>query len=685
MNSARSVFSIPAVILSCVVLHTALSETVLDILETFEAVDHSPSESFSFNNDPTDFNIMSNFVLLAGFGNDPFEEEEGGVTVFAPNDDAFARTATDLGLAVSSEEDIYRSIFLLLSRTYNDPITILREMVLFHILPGKMKISIEGGSTDPSTSKLDTILQSRGISRVNMTLVDLNPDLLDPNILYEYSNMEVSRSILHVIDRVLFFTQIVHEEPTEASSEPSPQSSAGETELDTSDGPSLEASVSPGDLFDFETFTTPLAQPTITLVPGTPFFNQKPQDFYSSPPNDPLGYVSISPGNDFPSPGLSSAPLPESQPETTSTSSSPDFPGITEEAESVETVQNTPQPDIIGTPESSSLPAPVSTSEYVSYTPQAYHTAEGISDNNSGVESTQVPVPNLESTNDTPMAPHTSQENSGATQQLDSEIETTEPTYEAYQTPGASFESEFEAAQTAEPDHPIDTLNSVGPFPQPSVFIPIAETTDILTSIEPSGGSMWTPYTEEPTAEPSAEFEDSSCFPSSAFVHLPNGDEISLSQLEAGHEILVTGSRSSIIYLFTHKQTYELHDFVRIESEGNHSITLSEGHYIYANGRLKGAGRVEVGDILQTLDGETVVKAVEWTQDYGLIAPHTLHGDIVVNRVLTSTYTSTVHPLLAHSILWPLRLLVRLGLAKEPLGSLLYNGFPRIFRDVSNP
>jgi hypothetical protein len=48
--------------------------------------------------------------------------------------------------------------------------------------------------------------------------------------------------------------------------------------------------------------------------------------------------------------------------------------------------------------------------------------------------------------------------------------------------------------------------------------------------------------------------------------------------------------------------------------------------------------------------------STEWAE--GLYNPHTMHGDIVVDGVHTSTYTDSVAPALAHALLWPVRMLV---------------------------
>ena len=45
----------------------------------------------------------------------------------------------------------------------------------------------------------------------------------------------------------------------------------------------------------------------------------------------------------------------------------------------------------------------------------------------------------------------------------------------------------------------------------------------------------------------------------------------------------------------------------------------------------------------------------------GLYNPHTMHGDIVVNGIRTSSYTAAINPILAHAALWPVRMLFSMG------------------------
>jgi uncharacterized surface protein with fasciclin (FAS1) repeats len=186
----------------------------------------------------------------------------------------------------------------------------------------------------------------------------------------------------------------------------------------------------------------------------------------------------------------------------------------------------------------------------------------------------------------------------------------------------------------------------------------------------------------EASAEASGENGggDNVCFPASAVVHVYGGGEVAMADLAAGHVVRASVDVHSPVYLFTHRQLTGMHEFVRIEAESGHVITLSANHYLYANSKLSAADSVRVGDVLETLDGRSKVVKVGAVLEEGLVAPHTLHGDLVVNGVRASSYTRVVHPTVAHFLLAPVRALVQFGVATEPLGALLYNGADRLAR-----
>lgn len=209
-----------------------------------------------------------------------------------------------------------------------------------------------------------------------------------------------------------------------------------------------------------------------------------------------------------------------------------------------------------------------------------------------------------------------------------------------------------------------------GSIPSSPVESTVAVVPSISSSPDPDVPASVTPTA---TGDLTSDSEPA-CFPGSAILHLEDGTDVSLSQLAAGHVVRASETQSSMVYLFTHRKHDGIFDFVRIVTEGDHEINLTKGHYIYANGKLRAAGSVKVGDTLRTLDGSSKVRSVRASRDYGLFAPHTLHGDIVVNRIVASTYTTAVNPTIAHVMLWPLRAMTHIGITKEPLGSLLYEG-----------
>lgn len=180
-----------------------------------------------------------------------------------------------------------------------------------------------------------------------------------------------------------------------------------------------------------------------------------------------------------------------------------------------------------------------------------------------------------------------------------------------------------------------------------------------------------------------ANKSDAVCFPASAIVRTVDGKDITMADLAAGHSIRIhETARFSKVFAFSHKQHAGLHEFVRVTAESGRSISLSPSHYMYANGKMVAARAVKVGDKLRTIDGPSVVKTVERVKDFGLVAPHTMHGDVVVNGIVASTYTTAVHPHLARFLLAPVRMVVNLGLSKEPLGTSLYEGAPRLQKIV---
>eukprot|EP00173_Palmaria_palmata_P000094 Plantae.Rhodophyta-Palmaria_palmata.ctg10447.p2 GENE.Plantae.Rhodophyta-Palmaria_palmata.ctg10447~~Plantae.Rhodophyta-Palmaria_palmata.ctg10447.p2 ORF type:complete len:187 (+),score=32.60 Plantae.Rhodophyta-Palmaria_palmata.ctg10447:79-561(+) len=129
-----------------------------------------------------------------------------------------------------------------------------------------------------------------------------------------------------------------------------------------------------------------------------------------------------------------------------------------------------------------------------------------------------------------------------------------------------------------------------------------------------------------------------------------------MEDVSVGDMVKVGAGEFSRVFMFTHKMAGVRQAFVTLATAGGHELALTSGHYLYANGALVAAGEVRVGDVLNTGAGsETAVVAVGKVMGEGLFNPQTVKGDVVVNGVQASTYTTAVEPTFAHAVLAPLR------------------------------
>jgi len=128
-----------------------------------------------------------------------------------------------------------------------------------------------------------------------------------------------------------------------------------------------------------------------------------------------------------------------------------------------------------------------------------------------------------------------------------------------------------------------------------------------------------------------------------------------MDALQIGQNVRVATKEHSEVFMFSHKYTDVQATFVQLQTATG-AIQLTEGHYIYANGKAVTAGSVKVGDLLETAEGKpAAVTAIASVRATGLYNPHTVQGDIVVNGFRTTTYTEAINPTLAHALLAPIR------------------------------
>lgn len=173
-------------------------------------------------------------------------------------------------------------------------------------------------------------------------------------------------------------------------------------------------------------------------------------------------------------------------------------------------------------------------------------------------------------------------------------------------------------------------------------------------------------------ASASPEPEDV-CFPGVATVELDDGRSKKMADLQVGDVVRVSHDSYSPVFMFTHRLTSIMYrHFVQLRTASGHDITLTPSHYLYVmsskndDKQLVTAGSVNVGDLL-ILNNDQTSNVVEVNRDVslqGLYNPQTVHGDIVVDDIIASTYTKSVQVNTAHALLSPLRMLYeRIGLS----------------------
>lgn len=117
-------------------------------------------------------------------------------------------------------------------------------------------------------------------------------------------------------------------------------------------------------------------------------------------------------------------------------------------------------------------------------------------------------------------------------------------------------------------------------------------------------------------------------------------------------------------------------------TRNNTVLTATPGHLVRgADGRLVAVGMLRVGDGVRLADGGVgVVGWVGSTVGDGVYSPVTAHGDIVVDGVVASCYTTAVWAGVAHALLVPVRALfgVFVGMGKRPIEWVGFVDFLRV-------
>jgi len=170
---------------------TATGPTLVD---RFVAWSGTPGE---LDRNPHDFDILVKAVVTAGLAG-ALSDPSARLTVFAPNDAAFIRTARSLGYTGASEQGTWEFLVGALTQIGGgDPIPVLQTILKYHVAP-KQLFSLQ-------------VLFSREVQTLAgipfgvrfLTLVDREPDLPDPWLNPFFLDRRASNGVIHGITRVL--------------------------------------------------------------------------------------------------------------------------------------------------------------------------------------------------------------------------------------------------------------------------------------------------------------------------------------------------------------------------------------------------------------------------------------------------------------------------------------------------
>lgn len=227
------------------------------------------------------------------------------------------------------------------------------------------------------------------------------------------------------------------------------------------------------------------------------------------------------------------------------------------------------------------------------------------------------------------------------------------------------------AHSSPEPTEEIAELHSNNSVSNTSYIYP--SSSPVLISLESSNMSDFHSdpdlYSPSPIATPTkAEAEVilgdpvSTCFPSFATVTLSSGRIKRIDELSVGEFVYIGRGISSRVIDFSHYDHATVAVFLRFSTDSGRTLTVTPSHFVYTDKKLIPAGKIVVGDRLLISDGKASrVLKISTVQARGLFNPHTLHGDVVVDGFIVSTYTLAAVPRLAHSLLAPIRFLHQLG------------------------
>ena len=159
------------------------------------------------------------------------------------------------------------------------------------------------------------------------------------------------------------------------------------------------------------------------------------------------------------------------------------------------------------------------------------------------------------------------------------------------------------------------------------------------------------------------------CFPGDTVVRTPTGD-VSMTSLMTGDNVMTfctTSGRLKYekVIMFSHADRVAYAHYVCLQTNSGEVLRISAEHLLPVNtpSLLKPAGDVIPGDILFVAHAPmkelrpSCVRAVSSELGRGAFCPHTSGGNIVVDGIAASCYTTVISHKVAHLLLLPVRML----------------------------
>lgn len=151
-----------------------------------------------FDSDGGDFDILLAAAGAAGLTG-ALADPGANLTVFAPTDDAFAELARTLGAHPDSEQATFEAIASTLAELApdGDPIPLLRDVLLYHVVDGRFG-QAQAGAAGPLATLAGGTIEVSGVS-----IADADPDVRDARFVPGAGDILASNGAVQPIDRVL--------------------------------------------------------------------------------------------------------------------------------------------------------------------------------------------------------------------------------------------------------------------------------------------------------------------------------------------------------------------------------------------------------------------------------------------------------------------------------------------------